>query len=153
MQWQTYYEPSTLSDEQVRGVENELGVEFPDRYRQLVMRCHGAQPVVPEHAEFSIDIDNMKTKTFVGGFLPLVHAESSTLVDVYHTFWDAADHDWPPNVVPFATTGDGDYFCFDYRGDSRRPRVVYFAHEYFDRTGFVRIAETFSEFVGHVLKK
>ena len=152
MQWHTYYEPSILSDEQVRAVENDLGCEFPNRYRELMMQCHGAQPKVPGQADFRIDVDNTSMQTFLGGFLPLVHPESSTLVDVYHTFLVAADHDWSPHVVPFATTGDGDYFCFDYRRDPTQPRVVYFAHEYFYRTGFVNIAETYSAFVDDVLQ-
>jgi cell wall assembly regulator SMI1 len=116
--------PEGAGEDDVRRVEKELGVEFPEDFRAFALRFSGGSPA--SHTDFDF-ADEGRYGTFNGGvgtFLSMRKGASMALLAEA----EALAGRLAKGLVPFAAGPGGDYLCFDYRGSAAAPGVVYWHH-------------------------
>ncbi|MGG2093520.1 SMI1/KNR4 family protein [Bacillus sp. S13(2024)] len=116
VQWRSPDEPITRED--VKNVEQELGINFPLDYIECVMKNNGAH-VSPEVFEVE-----GKRKVF-GTLLTYDMDDDENIIEVFNDYKDTL----PAELVPFAFDPAGNLICFDYKNDKNNPIVVFWEHE------------------------
>jgi hypothetical protein len=98
-----------ITDFDIRGVEQQVGVRFPDDVVQHYREVNGGIPQNPVWDDGTYELG-------VSHFLPMLHPRSDgRSVESTHQFLVSralVDSD----LVPFALDGGGNYFCFDASG-------------------------------------
>lgn len=128
---------SVLGEEEIRRVEEALGVRFPEDYRDCVRHCHGGRPQPNEFLFEDPDIGTMGSD--LGILLSFDPDDIENIVDTYRRLSPFL----PPSIIPFADDGGGDFMCFDFRSPGP-PSVVYWHHGEED---VVHLSESFSSFL------
>ncbi|MEH7016840.1 SMI1/KNR4 family protein [Bacillus sp. JJ63] len=116
VQWRSPDEPIIRED--VKNVEQELGINFPLDYIECVMKNNGAH-VSPEVFEVE-----GKRKVF-GTLLTYDMDDDENIIEVFNDYKDTL----PAELVPFAFDPAGNLICFDYKNDKNNPVVVFWEHE------------------------
>lgn len=131
-----------LPEDVLRGTELVLGVRFPSNYRECVRVNHGAYP---SPNQIAIELDGEEWRGRLGLLLTLDPRAPEGLFRALQVL--SSEHGLPPEIVPIADDGGGDFVCLDYRDDPTRssPRIVYWHHELQGVDGLMPLAESFSE--------
>ncbi|CAG9612018.1 hypothetical protein BACCIP111899_01190 [Bacillus rhizoplanae] len=116
VQWRSPDEPIIRED--VKNVEQELGINFPLDYIECVMKNNGAH-VSPEVFEVE-----GKRKVF-GTLLTYDMDDDENIIELFNDYKDTL----PAELVPFAFDPAGNLICFDYKNDKNNPVVVFWEHE------------------------
>ncbi len=131
--------PVTSSEEEVSKIETQLGVNFPDDYRQFLMVNGGGSPV---ETDFVIDEPRGPFDASVGIFL---HAGSGEY-GIAPTLKNLESRR-VSGLVPVAESGGGDFVCLDYR-EGLTPSISYWHHgRYGLNDEVVAVSRTFAEFL------
>ncbi|PGZ98486.1 1,3-beta-glucan synthase regulator [Bacillus pseudomycoides] len=104
--------------EDVKNVEQELGIKFPLDYIECVMKNNGAH-VSPEVFEVE-----GKRRVF-GTLLTYDMDDDENIIEVFNDYKDTL----PAELVPFAFDPAGNLICFDYKNNKNNPVVVFWEHE------------------------
>ena len=117
-----------VSKERLQLVEKDIGIKFPISFVDLLQDEDGGYPA-EEFADF-LYYDSYSKAYFVtgiGAFLSIGDSKNANVLDYYKS----PPEMFPKDVVIFADTGGGDYFCFDYRYgyNNQNPPIVYWNHE------------------------
>ena len=134
-----------IEPEQFQAIEDIIGVKLPQSYKDVIKACDGGYPI-KEDFEYFDTYFNQKVVSGIGCFLRL---NDSPTLGFTHQFKHPPE-DFPVGIIAFATTGGGDYICFDYRLDSAKldPSIVYWNHEAESGEDVTFIAKDFEEFLG-----
>lgn len=114
IEWSKRYNHKILDIDEVRKVENELGIKFPKEYVECIIVNDGASP-----EQSCIDVLGRER---VFGLL-----KCSQIIHSFNVHRDT----FPKNgkIVPFGNDPAGNLFCFDYRSDYKNPAIVFQLHE------------------------
>jgi hypothetical protein len=124
LNWDSYY--GTGDPTAIAAFEEFSGFKLPEMYKEIVGRYNGAT-VEPEAFKFHSMLTNDDLIGACGMFLTFGdHAQLQT-ESVLRKFSDES-LELTKGLVPFASPGNGDYLCFDYRR-SDVPEVVLWHHE------------------------
>ncbi|MGG1534172.1 MULTISPECIES: SMI1/KNR4 family protein [Brevibacillus] len=132
-----------LDTEEIKSIEQQLGIIFPKDYVDCVKQNNGGQPdpdtfyVGDREAVFS-------------SLIPLNQEESRNVLTVKRKLAERL----PEGVVPFADDPFGNYLCFDYRRN-QEPKIGIWDHErgVSDKEkALTLICDTFTELVGMLTK-
>jgi hypothetical protein len=141
--WEHDWHVVPLLEEMIRGAELLLGVRFPEDYRGCLRVNHCAYPSPPE---FVVPVEG---RPFRSGLGPLLTIDPrAPYFSMFKTLPPLAnEHGLPPEIIPIAENGGGDFVCLDYRRDSSRsnPTIVYWHHEVGGTEGLTPLADSFSE--------
>ncbi len=123
----------------VADAEATLGVRFPADFLAIATVLQGASP-----EPFSIRLPDGHSS----GFGSLLHFEEEPpFTNIVARRWPLED--WlPQGITPFAESS-GDLWCFDFRSDPVRPKIVYYAHDDPDLT-FPPVAESFTDLLSKI---
>ncbi|MDV6034171.1 MAG: SMI1/KNR4 family protein [Phycisphaera sp. RhM] len=135
-----WFDPPTNVDESdIRDIESQLGIRFPEDYRHFLATSGGGSPI---ESDFLIAETRGPFNASVGVFFDVISDEygiSSTLESLQSRKIEG--------LVPIAESGGGDFVCFDYR-QGTPPSLVYWHH---GRRGLndevVFISRTFAAFL------
>ncbi|ENQ3105348.1 SMI1/KNR4 family protein [Bacillus cereus] len=116
IEWQ--FADEAVSEEYVKKVGKELGVDFPHEYVECVSKNNGAN-VEPE----LFDVQGIE-RVF-GTLLSFDENSGEYIVDVYNDFNDIL----PIGLIPFAFDPAGNLICFDYKNHEENPIVVFWEYE------------------------
>ncbi|MCX7568687.1 SMI1/KNR4 family protein [Tumebacillus sp. DT12] len=106
--------------EEIRKVEQELGVGFPTDYVECVLVNDGGRPRPNE-----VQLPSGHEVVF-GVLLSFAEDDSNSLIESYRILEERL----PTGVVPFADDPSGNCFCFDFSQDKDNPSIVFWYHEY-----------------------
>lgn len=109
------YKGEKIDMEIIESVERKLGVTFPDSYKQYVSNNNGG------HIEGTY-VDESGIKEMIS-FRFLVFKEQ--ILEQADILKDCI----PKNIIPFATDAGGNYYCFDYKEDLNKPKIVFLDSE------------------------
>lgn len=134
-------EPHPATTLEVEALERSWGVNLPDDYKSVAMIHQGMMP--EPHV-----IDIGKGNNVVCELLTISESEDERLriysmADTY----DLVRPHIPANVYPFASTGSGDFICFDYRSSPEAPKVVFYFTEAPGEDALFPVADSFTEFL------
>lgn len=132
---------ATLED--IRRLEQEFGVEYPQSYVDCVLAHNGAYP------EPDVIVVPGDRQTIVQG-LAEVNAETEHRTSVLEIHNDLRRF-LPTGVIIFAQEPGGNYFCFDFRNVNGEPPVVFWDHERIDEqnpdAAILPVCGSFTEFL------
>lgn len=106
--------------DEVRKVEEEIGVRFPADYVKCVLENDGGHPQPNE-----VKLPSGHEVVF-GVLLSFAEDEVDSLIESYRILEERL----PTGVVPFADDPGGNCFCFDFSQDRDNPSIVFWYHEY-----------------------
>ena len=140
--WKLCY--GNVTNKRLSFLEDEINVSLPNIFKQIIVNCDGG---VPSKSIFTY-YDRMyeeNLQSSVGGFLNFSKSEWS---DFYQNYIDPPEF-FPKNLIAFASTGGGDYICFDYRQgkDNINPPIVFWNHGADIGKDVSFIADNFEEFM------
>ncbi len=134
--------PATI--EQVRSVESKLNIKFPSDFLEVATNEHGKMPnpnninvgdgeiFVNNLYHFEDEPDDVDNQTY--GILG-VHEIQSEYQDQL--------------LIPFASSGGGSDFCFDYRDSKGEPTIIFLDSDLGgDQDAIIPLAKNFTEFLG-----
>lgn len=119
IKWQPYLwaEPRLVAPGELEQLEKQLGVSFPESYKQLVSRYQG---MAPEPSLFNVE----GGKNIFCALLTVSTFEEHESYSMLSTY-ELLKPCLPVDIYPFATTGGTGYICFDYRNAASQPTVVF----------------------------
>jgi hypothetical protein len=111
------YSKRPLNDTEIHKLERKIGYRLPKEYMAILQEHHGARPSKKK-------FDTKKSKgMLLKTFLPITNEYQINILSVKK--WIKL-----PNImVPFASTPNGDYLCFDYFSPKSSPAIVLWNHE------------------------
>ena len=109
-----------ITQNQISDFENQLGVELPDDFKEIIKNQDGGTPELP-----ALDFCGMSEKVF-SGLIPLLEFNdySESIIETINSY----ETPFPEGIIPFAQDPFGNLYCFDYRNKST-PIIVYWNHE------------------------
>ncbi|WP_207953340.1 SMI1/KNR4 family protein [Paenibacillus agricola] len=141
------YIKQAINETVIQRVEMQLGVSFPQSYKDCVLLFHGARP---EPNEFRTENGEEKA---VRSLLPLEPYVKGNVIEV----WGWISDRLAPGLVPFADDAFGNYLCFDFRdGASEEPKVLFWDHDKAAMApdhAVILVASTFSELMNRIAGK
>jgi hypothetical protein len=125
--------------EDIRDIEKEWGITFPDDYIDCVSKYQGGSP---DKNRFDIEGEE-----YIFNSLLSFNIDENYIIDVYDNLKELL----PEGIYPFADDNDNNYICFDYRKVCENPPIVFWdqkiALEETDNP-FTYVCESFSDFLG-----
>jgi SMI1-KNR4 cell-wall len=135
-----------ITEEQVAGLEMELGAELPMQYRQFLLRFNGGLP-----SPDVVDIEGLPDgSTDVQVFFGIGRSvESSDLR------WNK---EWlsdriPEEMLPVARDSGGGIFCLSFSGEGAGKMFfadIQFVGEFEQEVTFYPVADSFDSFIGKI---
>jgi hypothetical protein len=113
----TWESGNILIPSTIKSVENQLLVEFPQSYKDIILENNASTPSI-------FVFDTAKTVGRCFGNLLSFKPEENNIVEVFMNL----KQDLPENIIPFADDPSGNYLCFDFR-KSKNPEIVFWNHE------------------------
>tara|TARA_Y100001934_G_C12230381_1_gene715119 strand:- start:225 stop:800 length:576 start_codon:yes stop_codon:yes gene_type:complete len=134
----------------IRDFEKVINKKFPDLYVEFVSSNDGAAPITSVFSYCKLGINEKQEDAFV--FLAFDVNASDTMdygLSLFKNFWCI------DGLIPFGTTGGGDYLCFDYRAEpnSIDPPIVVVIHDDFtdnDERLICHVAPNFEYLIRHL---
>ncbi len=114
--WKEYLNIPGASDEDIQRVENQLNISFPEEFKQLLRLYQGKIPIPG-----CIESEEV-CKVMFGPIFHVVSDEES-LYSIQHQteFW----HQYYPNLLPIADSGDGCIFAYDFSQGVENPPIIF----------------------------
>ncbi|MGN6670334.1 MAG: SMI1/KNR4 family protein [Candidatus Nucleicultricaceae bacterium] len=133
-----------INRETISDWENKAGIKLPQIYVQLIQNHDGGTPIKEDFKYF----DNAFQKTRVSGIGAFISFQPEDKFNMLHYFQDPPEF-FPKGLIAFASTGGGDFICFDYRdGKSNSdPDIVLWDHEADIGKDVSFVAKNFEEFM------
>jgi SMI1 / KNR4 family (SUKH-1) len=100
IEWEEYLEIPVATDEDIQRIEHQLGVPFPEEFKQVLKLAQGKSSI-PE----VIESEELSEVTFGAIFHVLPEVEPAYSIIRKKEIWDK----YIPNLLPIADSGDG-YF-------------------------------------------
>jgi hypothetical protein len=94
---------------------------LPDDYIEFSRIHHGGAPV-----DKVIKLDDGGELVF-GWLFCFDEDKYINILEVNNDLWD--EHGVPKEIIAFANSPFGDYYCFDYRESRENPKIVFYDHE------------------------
>ncbi len=118
-----------LSDKDVQDAECAVGFKIPHTFKKFLKVCNGGFPIQNEFFYLSNYSERFRGSC-VGSFLGVKKNEESQS-DSIVSYYQNPPEFFPEKLLIFATVGNGDEICFDYRADptTDNPPVVIWEHE------------------------
>lgn len=114
-------------------IESLWKIKLPKNYVNIVIHHDGGNPLVKgannDWQYGSVDIPRWPGKTIGFGFISYRKSKYSgkpEILDTYDAYKNSLPE--PEKIFPFAETGGGDIFLFDYRKNSNEPSIVFLDH-------------------------
>jgi cell wall assembly regulator SMI1 len=126
----------------VEALERELGIQLPEDYKKIAMAHQGMAPV-PEV------VDVGSGNTVVCELLTITNDPEFSAYSMARVYGHLKSY-LPAGIYPFASTGAGDFICFDYRNSAVAPKVVFYFTEEAGQSAFHPIADSFTEFLARL---
>jgi hypothetical protein len=128
-----------LDRAEIKALESEWGVKFPEDYVQCVLKNDGGSPSLmvfdfPGHPEAVFN-------NLLSFHDPEAEYDSDGIRETYR----AVRRRLPEGVYPIAGDPFGNLICFDYRDSTDAPEVVFWDHEAPKKRAISRICATFTE--------
>jgi hypothetical protein len=143
MREMTWIECEGIIDPQVfNEVEKEIGYKLPESYKHMIKDCDGGWPYYSRFKYYDIGLEDIWGAA-IATFLKFSSRAREGFMDVFRN----PPESFTKGVIAFANTGNGDYICFDYRGDKDNPSVVYWNHECPEDSDISPLAPSFEEFI------
>jgi len=124
------------SSHEVEALERAWGVRLPEDYKRVAMIYQG---MAPEPCVVDIDRGNV----VMSELLTISESEEFRAYSMSDTHRLIQPH-VPVGIYPFASTANGDFLCFDYRGSPSIPRVVFYFTEASGEEAIHPVADSFS---------
>ncbi|MFC4620420.1 SMI1/KNR4 family protein [Camelliibacillus cellulosilyticus] len=118
LQWKCR-EKFKLKESDIKRIEVNWGIEFPNDFKEVVVKYHGCRP---EQDVFRMN-DKEETFNFLLSFSK--EDEYNYILSTYEGVKDRLID----KVYPFANDPGGNLFCFDYRKSDMNPQIVFWDHE------------------------
>ncbi|MBM7647504.1 hypothetical protein JOC78_000425 [Bacillus ectoiniformans] len=112
------YADDPVTGELIEKVGESLGVKFPHDYIECAKVNHGAN-VIP----YRFDVEGIE-RAF-GTLLSYDEESSDNLVEEYGNYRNTL----PNDIIPFGVDPAGNLICFDYKGNTEEPTIVFWYHE------------------------
>lgn len=133
------------NDKYIEQTEKELGIVFPDSFKQIVRKYDGGKPNKPD---FFCDYNG---KSLIGSCVQFLCVRQgyprNSIVGARKALGDII----PAGVFPFAEDGGGNCVCFDYRNNPIDPEIVYYYYYFYyddpNSTNVFFVAKNFDEFL------
>ena len=116
-------------DELIIRTECEMGVEFPEQYKEFMKITNGAEGALGENSYLAI----------------------WSLDEIASLNEDYGVRKFTPGLVYFGSDGGGNAYAFDYRGAT--PVIVEFPFDSIHIEDAVKIADTLEAFISELNKK
>jgi cell wall assembly regulator SMI1 len=116
IEWEEYLEIPVASNEDIQRIENQLGIPFPEEFKQVLKLAQGKSSI-PE----VIESEELSEVTFGTIFHVLPEVEPAYSITQKKEIWDK----YIPNLLPIADSGDGCFFAYDMRKETENPPVVF----------------------------
>jgi cell wall assembly regulator SMI1 len=127
--------------EDVEKVERYVGRQFPDDYREFLIKYAGSYN--PDECEFTVTTSG--SQPWISNFGVLLSTYQDDVDSIVCTY-DGLRDQLPDGIVPIIGDGGGDYVGLDYRhGDP--PSISYFSHECDGPDAVVSLAASLSVFL------
>ncbi|MFY0528855.1 SMI1/KNR4 family protein [Archangium gephyra] len=127
---------------EVEALERAWGVELPEDYKRVAMMHQG---MAPEPCVLDTDRGNV----VMSELLLISESEEFRAYSMSDTY--KLIHPYVPvGVYPFASTANGDFLCFDYRGSPSAPRVVFYFTEASGEEAIEPVAEDFTHLLSRL---
>jgi SMI1-KNR4 cell-wall len=110
------YSHGEVAHEDVKKVEEQFGIKFPEKYIEIVLKHHPVR-VFP-HVLYLPGVRDIVLTDFAS-FNP-ESEHGLYIVQVYEYIKDRLVN----HVYPFADEASGDCLCFDYREGKEEPKIV-----------------------------
>jgi SMI1-KNR4 cell-wall len=137
LEW--FEDPTCCTEEQILSVENDLGVRFPNDYREFLLNGAGGSPL---ETDFKVDDSRGRGDVSIGVFL----SPDDSDYGILPTMRIVAERS-TVGLVPIAESGGGDFICLDYRRSST-PTISYWHQgRYGENDEFVAVCDTFEDFL------
>jgi hypothetical protein len=139
--------PDPVNREVFENAQELIGVKLPDLLYELIKDYDEGHPK-DNRIYLMMPGGGRDDVNALGAFLSFNPRNSNYIVEAYSCKPEHEPQD--ERFVPFAVTGNGDYFYFYYENgkDDPQPKVYYWAHEYWDIDGgLVFLANSFEEFL------
>lgn len=151
MDWTTEYHEVDITDIQI--VEQNISKKFPQDYpegfnfpRDYIDFIHVYQGGKPSC--LYTDIEGYGTTKF-DCFLTFIMADDNDILEQYHVVRKKLGTNL---LFPIAWDNDLSYFCFDYRKEPKKPKIVYWNYKRLSDgkfpEGIFSVCDTFSDFLG-----
>ncbi len=129
-----------LSSEDFRKLEGTMGMALPEDLRRHYESFNGG---TPKKNTFIAD-DEYRIKEF----LPILYGAKGACLEDAYVDLVLNNKSFPKDVIPFASDGGGDYFCYCLSAE-RRGEVFFYQSDYYDdpARAVVWLAPTFNAFM------
>jgi len=140
-----YYAPTDM--DRIR-LENYIQGKLPDSYWRLACKHQGrilrAFMEIPRHEKV------------VFGILLLANSVDSEKENYSYCIEYCLNNMqgyYPDGILPFSDDTGGNYFSFDFRGNSDAPSVVFIDHEFQGEGALIHVANNFELFMSSLIVK
>jgi SMI1 / KNR4 family (SUKH-1) len=115
-EWREYLNIPTASDEDIRQMESQLGIPFPEEFKQVLKLAQG-KASIPS----LIESEEVCKVVFGSIFHVLPEVRPSYSIKSMKDIWD----EYYPYLLPIADSGGGCFFAYDLRKGIENPPVVF----------------------------
>lgn len=116
VEWEEYLNIPVASDEDIKQIEHQLGLSFPEEFKQVLKIAQGKTPVLE-----IIDSEELCEVPFGPVFHVLPEIKPLYSIKDMKEFWDKN----LPGFLPIAEAGDGCIFAYDLRKGAENPPVIF----------------------------
>jgi len=142
-----------LADSDIRNVEKELNIKFPEDYKQHLLKHNGGHPIKNRYPMIEcIDNDPNNNTADIDWFLAIYDGEYDNFLKDYNTFkiWQKR---MPDELIPIGCGSGGDQICISVKGNNYG-KVYFWNHDWEceegeepDYSNVHLIANSFTEFI------
>lgn len=118
--WKLTKGPKNL--EEIRIIERELKVNFPDEFVSCVLAFDGGRPVPNQFNT------NKRNGYFMHRLLSFREEPDDGSYGILNTIYYSKEA-LPHGVIPFGYEETGDLICFDFKDNPHNPSIVLWKHE------------------------
>lgn len=137
MKWR-YTKP--ITEERIKKVEKELGVNFPTSFVECVRENNAGRPNT-----ILFDLERDKEKVFGNLFDFNDTNQGLSILEAYEVLID--EHEAPKELIPFADDPAGNFICFDYRSVTNGEPIVVFLYHESEDDNIRKVSNSFQEFM------
>jgi hypothetical protein len=130
--------PYLATPQDAESLEKAWGVKLPEDYKQVAMTHQGMTP-------YPHVIDIGTGTTVISELLTISESEDEDLrIYSMSATYELIKPHVPSGIYPFASTGAGDFICFDYRSSPDAPRIAFYFTEEAGEGAIYPVADNFT---------